>query len=83
MSIHDTIAVAIKKADKSYFFENYSDQASEVLRVLDRKGYIVIPRDPTEDMVKAGADSIASGQVKPDALVKQVFGTMLNAWKRR
>ncbi len=83
MSLNDTIASAIKKADNSYFFENYTKQATAVLSVLEKKGYTIIPKEPTEDMIKAGTDSILTGQVKPDALVKQVFTSMLSSARRK
>ncbi len=81
MSLHSEIARAIQNADNSYFFENYSKQAKAVLRTLEQEGYIIIPKDPTEDMIKAGADAILPGKVRPDVLVRHVFSSMMKAAK--
>jgi len=79
MSLQNDIASAIQKADSSYFFENYTKQAHAVISALQKKGYAITPKEPTEDMIKAGTDSIMSGKVKPEALVKQVYLSMIDA----
>lgn len=79
MSVQREIASAIQQADTSYFFEDYSKQALAVLRVLERNGYAIVPKDPTEEMIKAGSDAILPGKVKPDALVRHVYTSMAKA----
>lgn len=79
MSIKDTIARAIKKADKSYFFENYSKQAKAVITELEKSGYKIVPIRPTADMVKAGSDAIVGGKVKPSNHVQTIYHIMLHS----
>lgn len=81
MTLHKDIARAIQKADKSYFFEDYSKQARAVLRMLEKEGYIIVPKQPTDDMIQAGSDAILPGKVKPDVLVRHVFESMMKAAK--
>ena len=70
------IARAIKKADSSYFFENYTKQAKAALRALEKEGYIVAPLASTKEMEEAGAEAILSGKVKPQTLVRQIYEAM-------
>jgi len=81
MALHQDIARAIQKADNSYFFEDYSKQARAVLRALEKEGYVIVPKSPTEDMIQAGSDAILPGKVRPDALVRHVFESMTKAAK--
>ncbi len=76
MSINYIIAKAIKKADKSYFFENYTKQAKSVLRALKKEGYAIVPLSPTEEMEEAGIDAIMSGKIKPKMHVRQIYEAM-------
>lgn len=76
-SLNKTIAKAIKQADKSYFFEDYTKQARAVLSALEREGYTVVPKQPTEDMLQTGVDCIQSGSVKPQALVSRIYQAMV------
>lgn len=79
MSLHSDIAAAIQKADSSYFFEDYSKQAQAVLRVLEQNGYTIVPKTPTEEMIKAGSDAILPGKVKPEELARYVYTSMAKA----
>lgn len=79
MSLRNDIARAIQNADKSYFFEDYSKQAQAVLRALERNGYAIVPKDPTEDMLKAGSEAILPGKVKPEELARYVYTSMARA----
>ncbi len=83
MSLQQNIAKAIQKADKSYFFENYSKQARSVISSLEKQGYMIVPKDPTEDMLQAGSDAILPGRVKPEVLAKLVFESMVLAAKKK
>lgn len=73
------IAHAIKKADKSYVFEDYSKQARAVLNALAKEGMVIAPLNPTEPMIAAGEESIMTGQVKPADHVRWVYQGMLAA----
>ena len=76
-NLRETIAKAIKKADSSYFFENYSKQAQAVLSVLEKEGYALLPLEPTEEMIRVGLDNIPSGRVKPEKLVENIYVGMV------
>jgi hypothetical protein len=75
--LRDTIAKAIKKADNSVFFENYSKQASAVMAALEREGYALLPKQPDEAMLKIGVDNIPSGRLKPEQLVSRIYQSMV------
>lgn len=77
-TIGDIIAVAIQGADKSYFFENYSKQAAAVLRELERRGYVIVPKDPTKTMLKAARDSLVFGVNKSSDIVTPVWKAMVD-----
>lgn len=79
MSIRKEIATAIQKADKSYFFEDYTKQATAVLSTLSTKGYQPMPKEPTEEMIKAGTEAIPNGKVHPEEVIKRVYAAMYRA----
>lgn len=78
-AIHKTIAEAIKVADSSYFFEDYTKQARAVLDVMVQEGFAIVPLKPTEEMIKDGLDQVYSGRVKPEELVTRVYTAMVKA----
>ncbi|GIL40429.1 hypothetical protein [Roseiterribacter gracilis] len=78
-TIGDIIANAIRDADRSYFFEDYSKQASAVLKVLERRGYVVVPKDPTKPMLKAARDSLVYGVNKSSDIVTPIYKAMIEA----
>ena len=77
MSIEDMIARAIRKADKSYFWENYTKQARAVLKELQKEGYVIAPITPSKEMIKAGSDAIIGGKVRPSTHVTDVYQSMI------
>src|SRR3546814_17816621 len=60
----EVISEAIKKADSSYFFENYNKQAAAVLAALKQHGYTIVPYYPTVEMVKAAMAELQYGRNK-------------------
>lgn len=79
MGIREDIANTIQLADKSYFFEDYGKQATAVLKMLESKGYAIVPKKATEPMVTAGENGIVAGKVKPAEHVQHVFHAMVAA----
>ena len=79
MDLVSVIANAIKKADNSYLFENYSKQAKAVMRALDQQGYMLVPKEPSKEMIKAGIYAINLGLVDARKLAKEVYKDMLEA----
>jgi hypothetical protein len=71
------IAKAIERADKSYFFENYTNQAQAVLQELNKAGLAIVPIVPDEKMITAGVTSIVYGRNKPSVIVKEVYSSMV------
>ena len=83
MNVNKSIAKAIRQEDKSYFFEDYSKQARAVLRMLDKKGYTIVPKEPTEQMIDEGLEAITPGKCKPEMLVENIYRYMLQAAKKK
>lgn len=77
MSLKMDIAKTIKKADSSYLFEDYTKQASAVLGMLEQQGYMILPREPKKDLFKEVADKMATGRMKPEEHIKDVYETIL------
>jgi hypothetical protein len=77
MDIVKLIAESIKKADSSYFFENYTKQAKSVLTELKRNGFVIVHKEPTKNMIKAGVMAINLGSVDARILAKNVYNDMI------
>ncbi|WP_341703208.1 hypothetical protein [Ferrovibrio sp.] len=75
----EVIAEAIKKADNSYFFENYSKQATAVVSTLKQHGYVIVPYYPTVEMVKAAMDELQYGQNKFTNVVMPIYLAMMKS----
>lgn len=78
-AVNDVIARAIQSVDWTFFNENYSRQAEEVVRALNRAGYAIVPRVPSKAMVEAGREAIEVGQHLPSAVAGVVFDAMVDA----
>ena len=71
------IAKTIKKADKSYFFEDYGKQAAAVVAAMKSEGYVIVPKEASEEMCKFAAENMATGRMKPEQHVGHVYKTMV------
>jgi len=78
-SLGDALARAIKRADTSYFFENYSRQADAAITAMDKAGYALVRREPTKRMIDAGVDALTLGVHHKGELVELVYTRMLEA----
>lgn len=78
MDLITLIAKAIKDTDRTYFFENYTKQAHNVLYALNVAGYIILPDHVTKEMEKAGIDAIKYGPTKSSDLVKEIYQNMID-----
>jgi len=76
-AVNDLIAKAIRDVDWTLFNENYSKQAEEVVRCLNRAGYAIVPRNPTRDMVEAGRETIEIGQTRSMKVATSIFQAMV------
>lgn len=81
MSALKIIAKAIKKADSSYFFEDYDKQAKAVLKALEAEGYAVTRREADMELFKKVADEMATGRMKPEEHVQDVYRRVLSRLK--
>lgn len=80
--LEETIAKAIKDADKSFFNEDYSKQARAVLSVLKKNGYEVVPARPPEGLVEWAKDNIPFGRLRPTELIVQMYGILVQNAQR-
>ena len=83
MKMQQRIAKAIKRADSSYFFEDYSKQAKAVLHMLDKEGYQIIPKELDKALYKQISDEMRTGKMAPDEHIKDVYETMFRILKAR
>jgi hypothetical protein len=81
LSVTKLIARAIKQADSSYFFEDYDKQAANVLKRLADEGWAITRREADMTIFKAVADSMATGRMKPEEHVKDIYGRVLEKLK--
>ena len=76
------IASAIQNADKSYFFEDYTKQASAVLAALDKAGFQILPKDLSEDIYLKIANEMRTGKMSPEEHIRDVYATLFRILKR-
>jgi hypothetical protein len=79
VKLADTIAQAIRKADKRYFFEDYTAQADAVLAALKKAGLTVVPLEPTQEVIEAGKNSLKYGTQRPGDMLKTLYQAMIAA----
>lgn len=79
--IKTAIAQAIKKADKSWFNEDYDKQARAVIQALAKEGYAVVPRAPSEAAIEAGREAMQAGRYRPSEVLAQLYRAMVEAGK--
>ena len=73
------LAKAIRKADRRYFFENYSEQAVAAIEALESAGYVIVPKRATREMYEAAKKAIVYGQRKPGEVVGPIWDAMIAA----
>lgn len=81
--IKTLLAKTIKKADRSYFFEDYGKQAAAVVATLDKQGYAIVPKEASEEMCQYAADNLTTGRMKPEQHVGHVYKAMVEFATRR
>ncbi|QJE72063.1 hypothetical protein HHL28_02145 [Aerophototrophica crusticola] len=75
--IQDTIALAIKNADKSWFNEDYSKQAKAVVEALRKAGFEVVPVKPPDELVTYASENIPMGRLRPTDFIRTMYSTMV------
>jgi hypothetical protein len=74
-----TVARAIKAADRTFFNENYTDQALAVMRALREAGYRVVPSDASQEMLEAGRESLKFGVQRTGDSIGTIYRAMIAA----
>lgn len=75
------IARAIKKADKSYFFENYDKQAQSVINALEAEGWAITRREADMAIFEMVAKEMQTGRMRPEEHIRDVYRRVLTKLK--
>jgi hypothetical protein len=76
------IANAIRKADSSYFFEDYGKQAAAVEKAIRAAGYRIVPQTLEKEAFKEIADNMRMGKMHPEQHVENLYATFLAYWEK-
>jgi hypothetical protein len=76
------IAKAIRDADKSWFNEDYTKQATAVLNALRSKGYEICPVEAPDALVTHAVDNMPFGRMKPDDLIRELYKVLIDGARR-
>lgn len=64
-------------------WERYLDDGRDVIQSLELAGFVIVPREPTDQMIGSADTSLGSGlmgQRGARSYVTQVFGAMVDEW---
>lgn len=75
--IENMIAGAIKGADNKLFNEDYGLQANAVMATLREKGFIIVPRKPSEKAITETIEGMPYGRMKPEDYLREIYALML------
>jgi hypothetical protein len=75
--IETIIAKAIKRADRTFFNENYTKQAQSVIRAVNKAGWGIVPLEPDGETIQAGREQIEIGRHKPSDVARAVYTAMV------
>lgn len=67
------IATAIRDADRSWFNEDYTQQASAVLQTLAQKGYEICPKNAPEALIEYAVENLPFGRMKPEDFIRELY----------
>ncbi|HYD32698.1 MAG TPA: hypothetical protein VEB64_17795 [Azospirillaceae bacterium] len=73
----ELVALAIKDADRSIFNEDYLKQAQAVLTAVNKSGYEIVPRQPSEEFIKYVDDNLPFGRHKPSEWLAHLYVLMV------
>ena len=77
--IQTIMAKAIKRADWTYFNENYQKQAASVIKAINKAGWGIVPLEPDRETLDAGKEQIEIGRHRPSEVAKAVYQAMVKA----
>lgn len=75
------IKEALEKAKKAEFYNQRILLIDQALAALEKDGYVLVPVEPSEKMLKAGLSEIncIKDRAKSDLLMKWAYGAMIKA----
>ena len=71
--LRDTIALAIKDADKSFFNEDYLKQAMAVIIALRKAGFEIVPNKASDGLVDLACDNLPFGRLKQQDFIRELY----------
>ncbi|MFN7038457.1 MAG: hypothetical protein ACK4OM_02675 [Alphaproteobacteria bacterium] len=80
MSLKKIVADSIKKADTNFFFENYENQAENVLKTIANEGFVIMPKELSEKMIKSATEVISYGNTVPRELIKSIYAALIKSY---
>jgi hypothetical protein len=75
-----TIAEAIREADRDYLRSNYQKIGLAVLATLEERGYIVAPKRPTTRMLSEAHARLTCGLQEAGGAYTALYDAMLTGW---
>jgi TRAP-type C4-dicarboxylate transport system substrate-binding protein len=79
--IRTAIAKAIKKADRSWFNEDYEKQARSAVQAIRSEGHAIVPLEPSDEAIEAGLEAMQAGRHRPADVLKALYQAMVSAGK--
>ena len=73
----DAIETALIEANDA--FKGWPELAAAALRAVADAGFVIVPREPTEAMLKAGEDAIPAGHGQAWLFAKDCYAAMIAA----
>lgn len=81
-ALQETIARAIKSADRSWFNEDYVQQAQAVIVALRKAGYEIVPTEPPEALVEHACANLPLGRLRQQDSVRALYTLMVTSSRR-
>lgn len=80
--VRETIAEAIRSADRSFFNEDYLKQASAVTIALRKAGFEIVPRQASDGLVDFACDNLPFGRLRQEDFIRQLYTLLVENAKR-
>jgi hypothetical protein len=75
--ILEVMAKAIRSADKSYFNDDYSEQARTVMVELHRAGYAIMPHRPPDGQIDFIGENLPLGRLRAVEVIRDLCTLMV------
>ncbi len=80
--LKETIARAIKAADRSILNEDYGKQAAAVIKALNQSGYEIIPAKPNMELIEHINENLPIGRLRPKELVGVLYSLIITSARK-